>query len=160
MNSFLMTALVAGTLATSLPSRAQTYTHEFILEDGSAIECALTIMGPTSSQSECTRISFETRMKAKERYADAMGNLNACADLAEQTRRFGSRYVSSVLQACLGRDPFSRKSLQPGGKIYKINCRGEETAEPVAWNYQRGLKDCPGLVEIALEGRLPYRVDQ
>ena len=157
----ILSALVfAAAFAFPLHSSAQTYTHEFVFEDGSSIRCTLRIAGTYSSQSSCDRYSFEQRKAGADYYIKAMGNLNDCADLSEATRSLGisSNYPSSVLQACLGRDPWAAKKPSDPMKAYLINCEGEMTNKQVDWGlYERGLKDCPGLAAIALEGRLPYR---
>ena len=157
----ILSALVfAAAFAFPLHSNAETYTHEFVLEDGSSIECTLTIAGTYSSQSSCKSYTHEQRMVGLNYHNKAMQNLNACADLAEASRGLGlgPKYPSSVLQACLGYDPYAAQKPSDPMKAYLINCEGEMTNEEVNFlQYERGLKDCPGLAAIALEGRLPYR---
>lgn len=159
----LSTAIIAATL-TAGTAMAQTYSHEFILEDGSAITCQVSLTGSYSTSTRCNRISREARLRSMQSHSESLRRLNACADLALASAKANPHiygYSSAVLSACLGRDAFSKRRPAEPGMAYAINCRGELTNKPVSiLAKSRTLSECPGLVELALSGQVPYRTDQ
>ena len=164
MKYLALTPLVIAATITAGTAVAQTYSHEFVLEDGSAITCQVSLTGSYSTSTSCNRVSREARLKAMKSYSESLGRLNVCADLALESAKANPHiydYSGSVLSACLGRDSYSSRRPAEPGMAFEINCKGELTNKPVSiLAKSRTLSECPGLVELALSGQVPYRTDQ
>jgi len=163
-NPFLAFSAI-GLLAFPNPASSQTYRHEFVLDDGSAVVCTVNSTTNYSSSSKCERISREARNKGLQMMITKLSRLNSCADLAAASRDANPHiqdYSGAVLSACLGYDAYSRRRPSGAGLAYLIDCNGALTEKPIHLLLYRGrsLSDCPNLAELALSGRIPCRTDQ
>lgn len=138
---------------------SDSYWHEYVMPDGSAIDCSTISFGASGGSTECTRLTPDQRLKVKREYVKSLRKLTDCIDLMKAAEEAGhsSSYAEWAYYTCTGVGTKVNRGKNFEVTTYVISCDGTPSAQAPTPGWRRSLGDCPGLKDLVLSGNLNTR---